>query len=262
ADPRQLEQVFINLITNAMHALATISEARQLTIESRQVEDHILLSFADNGPGIPPKIINRIFDPFFSTKQVGEGTGLGLSICFGIISEHKGRIWVENSSAGGAVFFIELPIEKPIAPLSSSTPSAPALSTTPLSLKILAVDDEPTLLNLLRLILNHQGHTVEIAPDGKTALQKLDGQTFDLIVCDVLMPDILGPELYQKVIEKFPQLIDRFIFITGNVVDMDTRIFLEKSGLSWLSKPFLPSDIEQLVEQTGAKLKNLDPIAD
>jgi two-component system NtrC family sensor kinase len=114
----------------------------------------------------------------------------------------------------------------------------------------------------LRLILNHQGHTVETAPDGKTALQKLDGQTFDLIVCDVLMPDILGPELYQKAIEKFPQLIDRFIFITGNVVDMDTRIFLEKSGLAWLSKPFLPSDIEQLVEQTGIKLKNLHPIAD
>jgi two-component system NtrC family sensor kinase len=262
ADPRQLEQVFINLITNAMHALAAIPEARRLIIESRQVEDHILLSFADNGPGIPPKIINRIFDPFFSTKQVGEGTGLGLSICFGIISEHKGRIWVENSPAGGAVFYVELPIEKPITPPSNLTPSALALNTTPISLKILAVDDEPTLLNLLRLILSHQGHTVETAPDGKTALQKLDDQTFDLIVCDVLMPDILGPELYQKAIEKFPQLIDRFIFITGNVVDMDTRVFLEKSGLSWLSKPFLPSDIEQMVEQMGAKLKNLDAITD
>lgn len=263
ADPHQLEQVFINLITNAIHALATTPDPRQLTIESWHDEHHILVSFADNGSGIPPHIVNRIFDPFFSTKQVGEGTGLGLSICFGIISEHKGRIWVENAPTGGAVFHIELPIEKPFTVVSSN-PVSVALTSTPLSdpLRILAVDDEPPLLNLLRLIFTRHGHKIETAPDGKTALQKLESQTYDLIICDVLMPDILGPELYQQAIEKFPQLSDRFLFITGNVVDMDTRIFLEKSGLPWLSKPFLPTDIEQLVVQTAAKIKNLDLIAD
>ncbi|MBI1880276.1 MAG: GAF domain-containing protein [Chloroflexi bacterium] len=263
ADPHQLEQVFINLITNAIHALAKITAPRQLTIESRYDQDHIHLSFADNGPGIPPHIINRIFDPFFSTKQVGEGTGLGLSICFGIISEHKGRIWVENAPVGGAVFYIELPIEKPpLATAPGPAVVAPVSNTFANPLRILAVDDEPTLLNLLRVIFTHRGHMVETAPDGKTALQKLDAQAYDLVVCDVLMPDILGPELYQKAVEKFPQLVHRFIFITGNVVDMDTRIFLEKSGLAWLSKPFLPTDIEQLVEQTAAKINNLDPVAD
>lgn len=263
ADPHQLEQVFVNLITNAIHALATILSPRLLTIESWHDENHILVSFTDNGPGIPPNHISRIFDPFFSTKQVGEGTGLGLSICFGIISEHKGRIWAENAPTGGAAFYVELPIEKPPAVTAPSpalaAPVEPAFSS---SLRILAIDDEPALLNLLRLIFTHRGHTIETAPDGQTALQKLEGHSYDLIVCDVLMPDILGPQLYQKAIEKFPFLANRFIFITGNTVDMDTRIFLEKSGLAWLSKPFLPTDIEQLVEQTAAKISNLDPVAD
>lgn len=262
ADPHQLEQVFINLITNAIHALATTPEPRQLFIESRHDQDHILLSFADSGPGISVNIINRIFDPFFSTKQVGEGTGLGLSICFGIISEHKGRIWAENAPTGGAIFYIELPIEKP--PLAAASPATvvPGLANSSGPLRILAVDDEPALLNLLRLIFKHRGHTIETAPDGKTALQKLEAQTYDLVVCDVLMPDILGPELYQQAIKKFPNLSNRFIFITGNVVDMDTRIFLEKSGLAWLSKPFLPTDIEQVVEQTAARINNLDLVTD
>lgn len=263
ADPHQLEQVFVNLITNAIHALATSPSPRLLTIESWHEVDHILVSFTDNGPGIPPNHISRIFDPFFSTKQVGEGTGLGLSICFGIISEHKGRIWAENGPAGGAVFYIELPVEKPPAVTVPSpalaAPAAPAFSS---SLRILAIDDEPALLNLLRLIFTHRGHTIETAPDGHTALQKLERHSYDLVVCDVLMPDILGPHLYQKAIEKFPFLANRFIFITGNTVDMDTRIFLEKSGLAWLSKPFLPTDIEQLVEQTAAKIGNLDPVTD
>lgn len=263
ADPHQLEQVFINLITNAVHALATVSPPRHLTIESRCEEDHILLSFADNGPGIPPNHISRIFDPFFSTKQVGEGTGLGLSICFGIISEHKGRIWVENLPSGGVVFYIELPIERPPAVSPDLMPATPAVSPLSNPLKILVIDDEPALLNLLQVIFTHRGHAVETAPDGKTALQKLDKHSYDLIVCDVLMPDLLGPQLYQKAVEKFPNLVNRFIFITGNTVDIDTRVFLEKSGLAWLSKPFLPTDIEQLVEQTAAKvLYKLDLVSD
>lgn len=264
ADPHQLEQVFINLLTNTIQALAGRHSPRQLTIESWHDDENICLRFTDNGPGIPPLHLTRIFDPFFSTKGVGEGTGLGLSICFGIISEHKGRIWAENASAGGAVFTIQLPIEKPpvIAPVSSSPVPVAPVATFAGSLKILAVDDEPTLLNLLRLIFTHRGHQIETAPDGATALHKLESQDFDLVVCDVLMPDILGPELYQKATEKMPHLVDRFIFVTGNVVDMDTRIFLEKSGLPWLAKPFLPADIEQLVERTAVQISNLDLIAD
>ena len=256
ADPHQLEQVFVNLITNAVQVLATIAEPRQLRIESRQLENTILLKFMDNGPGIEEEIIHRIFDPFFSTKQVGEGTGLGLSICFGIISEHKGRIWMENSPKGGAIFYVELPIvsvkEAP-STKPEQIPSITALALPQNPLNILAIDDEPPLLNLLSRVLTKLGHTVDTAPNGETAFKKIKAQDYDLLICDVLMPDILGPQLYEQVTQEFPQLADNFIFITGNVVDIDTRLFLEESGLPWLPKPFLPSDVEKVIAQAVAK---------
>lgn len=261
ADPHQLEQVFVNLMTNASQALMTVPEPRRLIIESKQVDGHILLSFADNGPGIPSNALSRIFDPFFSTKQVGQGTGLGLSICFGIISQHKGRIWAENSPEGGAIFYIQLPIEQSSAPPKPIL-APPTLTDTPVTLRILVVDDEPALLGLLCRILKSKGHTVETASDGKTAQQKLEAQSYDMVICDILMPDILGPQLYREVVEKFPYLADHFIFITGNIVDPDTRLFLEQSGSPWLSKPFLPTDMEKAVTQLGAKIKNLDLVAD
>jgi two-component system NtrC family sensor kinase len=253
-----LEQVFVNLITNAVQALASISAPRKLTIKSREANDSILLTFADNGPGISDDIINRIFDPFFSTKQIGEGTGLGLSICYGIISEHKGRIWTENSSSDGAVFYISLPIVAPAKPVIKSDlePAKVAMAIPNNSpLKILAVDDEPPLLNLLNRVLEKQGHQVDTAPNGGIAQQKINTQGYDLIICDVLMPDMLGPDLYKQAIEDWPDLVNRFIFITGNVVDADTRTFLEKSGLPWLPKPFLPTDRERAIVQAVSKLK-------
>jgi two-component system NtrC family sensor kinase len=251
ADPHQLEQVFINLIGNAIHALAPIKGPRRLTIESKSLNDHIHLKFSDNGPGIPKNIINRIFDPFFSTKEVGEGTGLGLSICFGIISEHKGQIQAENNPESGATFSIALPLKAPTM-LTPNDPVEIIPQTDPLtSLKILAVDDEYPLLKLLHRVLSQRGHTVEMAADGQTALQKLAASEYDLVICDMIMPDILGTDLYERAAKKYTALDRRFIFVSGNVVDKDTRLFLEKSRLPWLSKPFLPADIENIVHKTA-----------
>ncbi|MBN1993666.1 MAG: GAF domain-containing protein [Anaerolineae bacterium] len=253
-DPHQLEQVFVNLIINAIQTLDTVAGPRQLIIKSKERAGMLHLSFADNGPGIPDEIIGRIFDPFFTTKEVGQGTGLGLSICFGIISEHKGRIHAENAPAGGAVFHIELPVIEPAAQPAGPVPAPALAGTTPDKLRILVVDDEVPILNLLQRVLDQAGHTAETAPNGNIALQKLNGQTYNLIICDILMPDIPGPELYQKVSAQYPHLAHNFIFITGNVVDIDTRVFLDKSGLPWLSKPFLPSDIAEMVNKIAAKI--------
>lgn len=250
ADPHQLELVFVNLITNAAHAVSKGEQPRRLIVESKQLDGTIFLTFADNGPGIPSNIAHRIFDPFFSTKQVGEGTGLGLSICFGIISEHKGRIWIDEARTTGATFYIKLPIV-PVraAALSPSEPTEldMPVAELPEHLTVLAVDDEPPLLELLRRVLGRLGYTVDTALDGKIGLEKLRENSYDLIICDVLMPDIVGPDLYKQAVEQFPHLKEAFIFITGNVVDPDTRIFLENSGLPWLAKPFLPKDIKQAV---------------
>ena len=261
ADPHQLEQVFVNLITNAIQALTNISEPRQLTIESRQVKDTICLASPIMGPiclltDMP--IFSITFSIPSSAPNKLAGTGLGLSICFGIISEHRGRIWVETSPKGGASFYIELPIVsvQESLPTPASPTSLPFILKPPHThLHILAVDDEPPLLNLLCRVLEKLGHTVETAPNGETALQKLTSKTYDLIICDILMPDILGPDLYRQTVEKSPELANHFIFITGNVVDIDTRVFLEKSGLPWLPKPFLPIDVEKAVARATAKIK-------
>ncbi|MFN8457903.1 MAG: GAF domain-containing protein [Anaerolineae bacterium] len=254
ADPHQLEQVFVNLITNAIQALSLVPEPRQLTLESQRVGKTILLSFADNGPGIPPEAINRIFDPFFSTKEVGQGTGLGLSICFGIIAKHNGRIWAENLPQGGAVFYVELPIATPI--IQTQLPVIEANSIIPpVALCILAIDDELPLLNLISRVLGRKGHKVDTAPDGEAAWYKLNHHNYDLVISDILMPGIFGPELYQRAIQTYPQLRDRFIFITGNTVDLETKLFLEKSGLTWLPKPFLPGDLEKVVNEVAAHVR-------
>ncbi|MFN8458624.1 MAG: GAF domain-containing protein [Anaerolineae bacterium] len=256
ADPHQLEQVFVNLVTNAIQAMSLTPEPRQLTIESRRVGKSIILSFADNGPGIPPEAISRIFDPFFSTKQVGQGTGLGLSICFGIIAKHNGRIWAENLPQEGAIFYVELPITTSTLPVQVPAPEA-VMHAPAVMLRILAIDDELPLLNLITRVLGRKGHTVETVPDGEAAWHKLMTQTYDLVISDILMPGIFGPELYQKVIQTHPHLKDRFIFITGNTVDLETKLFLEKSGVIWLPKPFLPADLEKAVNEVAATMKSL-----
>lgn len=250
ADQHQLELVFVNLISNATHAMSKAEDPRYLTIESKQLDESILITFADNGPGIPSSIAHRIFDPFFSTKQVGEGTGLGLSICFGIISEHKGNIWVDETVTSGATFHVKLPIvpvRETVSNSTGSTETTSILSNLPKQLKILAVDDEPPLLELLRRVLGRFGYIVDTAQDGKVGLEKLKENSYDLVICDVLMPDILGPALYEQAIKQFPHLRQAFIFVTGNVVDPDTRIFLENSGAPWLAKPFLPKDIKRAI---------------
>jgi CheY-like chemotaxis protein len=104
---------------------------------------------------------------------------------------------------------------------------------------------------LLERIFNQLGHTIDTVADGQIALQKFNTTVYDLIICDVLMPDIAGPELYEIVLANYPGLARRFVFITGNVVDRETRIFLEKSGVPWLSKPFLPEDIRRIIVQSA-----------
>jgi signal transduction histidine kinase len=108
-NPIQLEQVFINLLTNARDALAD-AERREVCISSTTDGDTVKITVADTGSGIPPELAQRIFDPFFTTKEVGGGTGLGLSITYSIVKEHGGQIWVDGRPGKGAIFHIELPV--------------------------------------------------------------------------------------------------------------------------------------------------------
>ncbi len=249
ADRHQLEQVFVNLITNSIQALDGVRGPRRLNIATGYQNNAILITFSDNGPGVPELILPRIFDPFFSTKQVGQGTGLGLSICFGIVSEHKGRIWAEKNQPQGVTFFVELPVQP--VPAAKTAPAAAVSSFAPEpntpSLKILVVDDEEFLLSLLQSVLSRMGHHPEIISNGSQALKMLESQSYDLVICDMLMPDLTGPQLYRQAVAQYPELANCFIFITGNAVDADTRAFLDDTGAPWLAKPFLPAELARIL---------------
>jgi len=170
---------------------------------------------------------------------------------------------VENQPSGGTIFYIELPLTHPTSPHqrdgSQESEPVPAPSRSANQHQILVVDDEPSLLELLSRVLEQKGHVVETALNGQMALEKLANHQYDLIISDILMPDMFGTELYSKVTETYPDFASKFIFITGNATDPETHTFLEQSGLIWLTKPFLPADVDTAVAQA---LRNVTPTTD
>ncbi|MDH7472627.1 MAG: GAF domain-containing protein [Anaerolineae bacterium] len=246
ADVHQLQQVFLNIINNAHQAMKKAHGRGTLTVRTRTMGEGktILISFTDDGPGIPPNIINRIFDPFFTTKDVGEGTGLGLSICYGIVTEHGGRIWAESEPGRGATFFVELPVVKSreeVRPQSGETgtlihPRIPAR-------RILIVEDELVIAGLLSRILNLEGHTTDLATDGEQALARIRQMHYDAVICDLKMPGLNGQELYRRLTEMKSPLAEAMIFTTGDLANPETQAFLTETGRPCLRKPFLQEDV-------------------
>ena len=241
ADPHQLQQVFLNLITNAEQAMMGENGAGLIKVSARFADGKIRISFADDGPGIPESIGSRIFDPFFTTKDVGKGTGLGLSVCFGVISEHGGQIWTQPTPGGGATMVVELPALE-------AEPAAPAAAKQNEQIrcrlgKILLVDDEAAVRDVLTKTLQQAGHTVETAQNGEVALGILKQKHFDCVVSDVKMPGMDGSMLHQAIMDFDPDLARHFIFISGDSVNPETRNYLSQVDNPSLTKPF---DIEEL----------------
>jgi len=233
ADFHQLQQVFLNIIINAHQAMVGSRKDGSLTLRSRRRDDMICVEICDNGPGIAPENQGKVFDPFFTTKEVGQGTGLGLSICYGILQEHKGRIFVRNGPEGGAVFTVEIPICDPDSTGERPVPQTPEeVSADGPRKNILVVDDELAIIDILYQVLRLDGHRVDTALNGTVALRKIEKEAYDLIISDLKMPGMSGQELYEKVREMNRDLSRRIIFSTGDVVSSDTREFLEKSGNS------------------------------
>src|SRR5213078_5137694 len=160
ADAHQLQQVFLNLITNAEQAMEQRDgHHHRLTVRTRRNGDAIRIEVEDTGAGIPANLIERIFNPFFTTKPTGSGTGLGLSISLGIVREHEGKIWAENATQGGARFVIELPVVAPRA--TGDFPSTPVVQPVTDRLHVLVVDDEASVRVALQRYLSSRGHEVE-----------------------------------------------------------------------------------------------------
>jgi PAS domain S-box-containing protein len=252
ADPHQLHQVIVNLITNAHHAMHGSTSARQLSIRTRfnAADSRVLLEVADTGPGIPPEVLGRIFEPFFTTKPVGQGTGLGLPLCQGIVEGHGGTIRVESKLGGGAVLTIDLPV---VAPPVGETTEAEGTHVLPPGIRVLVVDDEPHVAGVLTDLLKAQGAHVEAVSGGRAALQKLEQAEYDIILSDVRMPGLDGPGLYKTLGATHPHLLSRFVFITGDTLNPESSEFVEQTGAPCISKPF---DFDEVYRVIGRAFGN------
>ncbi len=257
ADPDQLNQVVMNLIINAEQAMAEQVGQRSLALITEADDDAglVRLTVRDNGPGIPAELRSRIFDPFFTTKEVGSGTGVGLTVSHGIVQAHNGAIEVAGEPGAGATFVITLP-RCSRAPLQAE--AAPERETRPAPGRVLIVDDEPDVSEMLSEILSLDGHEVDVASSGNAAMQLIARHRFDVILSDMRMPDVDGPGLYKRIRNAFPDLVDRLVFITGDALGPTIGSFLNETGLPHLEKPVTPSEVREAVQQ---RMRNRSPAA-
>ncbi len=248
ADADQIQQVLVNLVTNAYQALRAVQAPRQVTLTTRcdPARTRVTLEVVDTGPGIPPALRARIFEPFFTTKPPGVGTGLGLSLCQGIIEGHGGTIRVTSQPGQGTVFRVELPVGE--GPVTTSPAPEEEIYQPVRGQTILVVDDEPSVIRGLTRLLRRDGHTVDTAPNGRMALIRLQERAYDVILSDLRMPELDGLGLYQA-LEQYPELRQRFVFLTGDTVSHETMAFFEQTGVRWLTKPFRAAEVRRTIQQ-------------
>ncbi len=253
ADADQLGQVVLNLMVNAQQALEGIDGTRVLTLATgvetvRQGrEPRVWLRVADSGHGVPSAVRERLFEPFFTTKAAGFGTGLGLSVSRSIVREHGGELILEERP-GGASFRLSLPISGEASPPSQPAPLDTASGD--LHSRVLVVDDEAEIADLMRDVLESAGIDVATAESGAVALELLAEARFDAIVSDVRMPDLDGAALWRAVRDRQPHLARRMLFVTGDTLSSQARQVLEESGCASLDKPFAKADLLAAVRAT------------
>ena len=246
ADAHQLQQVFLNLITNAEQAMEQRDgHHHRLTVRTRRNGEAVRIEVEDTGGGIPANLIERIFNPFFTTKPTGSGTGLGLSISLGIVREHEGRIWAENVASSGARFIVELPIIQ--ARTSGEMPAITHVQAASGndSLRVLVVDDEASVRVSLQRYLAGRGHHVETTASGEDALVRLRDAKYDAVIVDMRMPDLSGEQLYERLRSGDPGHAERVIFTTGDLVNEQMKRFLDGTGRPCVPKPFEFASFDQ-----------------
>jgi two-component system NtrC family sensor kinase len=258
-DPFQIQQVFLNLINNSHQAMVERGESGMLTLRSgvvpasvsadgRTIPSLVRVVVEDTGVGIARANLRKIFDPFYTTKPVGQGTGLGLSICFGIVQEHGGRIWADSDVGAGTRMYVDLPILRdgeandPLPIDGQDTAAAASIRC-----RALVVDDEEPVAKLLARLMSDLGHEPTVATNGVAALELIANQPFDLVLTDVKMPEMNGFELFQAIRERNPNLASRVVFVTGDLLTAATQARLSQLGNPYLPKPFSIDQLESTV---------------
>ncbi len=251
ADSFQLQQVVLNLLTNAEHALRSVDDNRRITLTTRRVESRVVASVTDTGAGIPRDALDHIFNPFFTTKAIGEGTGLGLSISDGIVRQHGGQITVKSTPGYGATFAIELPITTP--PTGDGVANAEEKLSRAAPRLLLIVDDESSIRRALTRYLEREGHTVDAVATGAEALQLVRDRRYDGILLDLRMPDQSGDAVYATLLERDPELAERVVFATGDVESDAARDLLQTAKRPYVSKPFVLPTVAHLLCSVGRR---------
>ena len=256
ADGHQIQQVMINLINNARQAIEAHQPDGRITVTTESDGKHIRIAVQDNGPGISAENLKRIFDPFFTTKEVGKGTGLGLSLCYGLIKEHGGTITPTSRPGTGATFTIELPVTNEAGGLVENDVAAPAAGPDNpqegAGKKILLIDDEEMLLEMIRDDLQRHGYEVVAAGSGEAALRELHGEHFDAICCDLKMPGLNGRQVFDWIRVSRPDLARRVIFMTGDIINDGLQKFFDQEKIPCLHKPFALGELRQTINTLPA----------
>lgn len=247
-DASQLGQVVTNLLVNAQQALEDVSRRRRIEVSTEfdSQEAAVEITIRDNGPGIPAELKGRVFEPLFTTKGVGSGTGIGLALCNRIVEVHGGRIRLESEEDRGATFHISLPAST-LGTRVESELEEPGRADR--AMRILVIDDEEDVAELLAEILEMAGYEVVAARSGAEALRMIEREEFDALLSDVRMPHLDGSALYGILRERKPALADRLAFVTGDTVSPRARRFLESTDRPYIEKPINPQEVRRLVQE-------------
>ena len=235
ADPHQLQQVFLNLINNAVDAILELGTVGELRVRTGAAEGQVFIEFTDSGPGV--KDASRVFDPFYTTKPVGKGTGLGLSICYGIITEHGGRILVKNGSPRGATFRIELPLS---SRASTAETEKPLAARNAKNGRVLVVDADEAVAKWVSRVLTENDHAVVTAPSITAARKLVAAQEFDVVVADWSMASQDAPA------QQGHGLGQRILWIAGDPGGPASAQMPPNSAM--LRKPFTSDELLAAVE--------------
>jgi len=251
ADAHQLEQVFLNVINNAVDAIQEHGRVGRLEVEISTANSQVIIRVRDTGPGI--KELNRIFDPFYTTKAVGKGTGLGLSICYGIIKEHGGDIRAFNHPAGGAVIEILLPTAHAalVVPEEATGDRGRAV---PLQGKVLLVDDEDAVLDFEREVLLGAGAEVVSCNSAEDAIAVLGTIACDAVLFDSTLPGALTAMDFLRWMESHrPEMKNRMIMMLSGVAEPELRKTADEHRIQYITKPF---EVSELIAMIGACMQS------
>jgi len=244
----RLVQVFLNLLVNSAQAVPEGSaDKNEIRVTTRAEGNRVLVEVSDTGVGIPAAIIGRIFDPFFTTKLAGVGTGLGLAICKRLVTDMGGELSVASEVGKGSTFRVALPLMSALT--TQKVPSIrPALASARRG-RILVVDDEELIVRAVERSLGKE-HDVVATMGAREALALCArGDAFDLILCDLMMPDMTGMDLHAELIQIAPELAANMVFLTGGAFTPKAREFLAVTSVEHIEKPFEPANLRAFVQR-------------